>query len=181
MIGPHPKQWKLPYNPDSGSRLSRSWKYKTRPCRPNITNRLLTIMPPLVNTRYILLVLDISFAINGKTFFWINIKKRSLKNIISKFLICHQKAEQYYVEAGSTREAVDMYNNAGKWEMAHKVNVPCTGIKAFGCNSYYRWSSSFWVSSHSILLLYFVSLKSWHLHTWNLMMYPHCTYHKLVN
>lgn len=134
MIGPHPKQWKLPYNPDSGSRLSRSWKYKTRPCRPNTTNRSLTITPPLVNTRYS--ILDISFAIYGKTFFWINIKKRSQKNIISKFLICHQKAEQYYVEAGSTREAVDMYNNAGKWEMAHKVKVPCTGIKAFGCNSY---------------------------------------------
>lgn len=26
------------------------------------------------------------------------------------------------MEAGCTREAVDMYNNAGKWEMAHKVD-----------------------------------------------------------
>lgn len=57
---------------------------------------------------------------------YINIKQKSQKNVISKFLVCHQKAEQYYVEAGSTREAVDMYNNAGKWEMAHKVKFPCT-------------------------------------------------------
>lgn len=30
-------------------------------------------------------------------------------------------AEKLYVEAGCTREAVDMYNNAGKWDMAHKL------------------------------------------------------------
>ena len=29
------------------------------------------------------------------------------------------------MEAGCTREAVDMYNNAGKWEMAHKVILFC--------------------------------------------------------
>jgi intraflagellar transport protein 172 len=32
-------------------------------------------------------------------------------------------AEKLYVEAGCTREAVDMYNNAGKWDMAHKVSL----------------------------------------------------------
>ena len=32
-----------------------------------------------------------------------------------------QTAERFYVEAGCTREAVDMYNLAGKWEQAHKV------------------------------------------------------------
>ena len=34
-----------------------------------------------------------------------------------------QTAEKLYVEAGCTREAVDMYNTAGKWEMAHKVKL----------------------------------------------------------
>ncbi|CAC5423828.1 IFT172 [Mytilus coruscus] len=33
----------------------------------------------------------------------------------------YEMAEKLYVEAGSTREAVDMYNNAGKWDMAHKL------------------------------------------------------------
>ncbi|OWF38575.1 intraflagellar transport protein 172 homolog [Mizuhopecten yessoensis] len=32
-----------------------------------------------------------------------------------------ETAERYYVESGCTREAVDMYNNAGRWEMAHKL------------------------------------------------------------
>ncbi|KAK3091661.1 hypothetical protein FSP39_021624, partial [Pinctada imbricata] len=33
----------------------------------------------------------------------------------------YETAERFYVQAGCTREAVDMYNNAGKWEMAHKL------------------------------------------------------------
>ncbi|RUS80517.1 hypothetical protein EGW08_011738 [Elysia chlorotica] len=33
----------------------------------------------------------------------------------------YETAEKFYVEAGCTREAVDMYNKAGKWEMAHKL------------------------------------------------------------
>ncbi|KAK3767076.1 hypothetical protein RRG08_017951 [Elysia crispata] len=33
----------------------------------------------------------------------------------------YEAAEKFYVEAGCTREAVDMYNKAGKWEMAHKL------------------------------------------------------------
>lgn len=33
-----------------------------------------------------------------------------------------QMAERYYVQAGMTKEAIDMYTAAGKWEAAHKVN-----------------------------------------------------------
>ena len=33
-----------------------------------------------------------------------------------------QRAERYYVQAGLTKEAIDMYTNAGKWEAAHKVS-----------------------------------------------------------
>ncbi|ESP05446.1 hypothetical protein LOTGIDRAFT_228027 [Lottia gigantea] len=33
----------------------------------------------------------------------------------------YETAERFYVEAGCTRDAVDMYNNAGKWERAHKL------------------------------------------------------------
>ena len=32
-------------------------------------------------------------------------------------------AQKFYVEAGCTREAVDMYNQAGMWEQAHKVGT----------------------------------------------------------
>ncbi|KAK0069568.1 intraflagellar transport protein 172 isoform X1 [Biomphalaria pfeifferi] len=33
----------------------------------------------------------------------------------------YELAEKFYVEAGCTRDAVDMYNKAGKWEHAHKL------------------------------------------------------------
>ncbi|BFY99323.1 hypothetical protein BsWGS_02362 [Bradybaena similaris] len=33
----------------------------------------------------------------------------------------YETAEKLYVEAGCNREAVDMYNKAGKWEQAHKL------------------------------------------------------------
>lgn len=33
----------------------------------------------------------------------------------------YETAEKFYVEAGCTREAVDMYNTAGMWEQAHKL------------------------------------------------------------
>ncbi|XP_060552918.1 intraflagellar transport protein 172 homolog [Ruditapes philippinarum] len=33
----------------------------------------------------------------------------------------YETAEKLYVEAGCTREVVDMYNQAGKWEQAHKM------------------------------------------------------------
>ncbi|KAH9500287.1 hypothetical protein Btru_073626 [Bulinus truncatus] len=33
----------------------------------------------------------------------------------------YELAEKFYVEAGCTKEAVDMYNKAGKWEHAHKL------------------------------------------------------------
>ncbi|XP_012943117.1 intraflagellar transport protein 172 homolog isoform X1 [Aplysia californica] len=33
----------------------------------------------------------------------------------------YESAERFYVEAGCTREAVDMYNQAGMWEQAHKL------------------------------------------------------------
>ena len=33
----------------------------------------------------------------------------------------YDQAERFYVEAGCTREAVDMYNSAGMWEQAHKL------------------------------------------------------------
>ena len=35
-----------------------------------------------------------------------------------------QRAERYYVQAGLTKEAIDMYTAAGKWEAAHKVSIP---------------------------------------------------------
>ena len=34
-----------------------------------------------------------------------------------------QIAERYYIEADCTREAIDMYNNAGQWEEAHRVST----------------------------------------------------------
>lgn len=47
---------------------------------------------------------------------------RCLYNFNFNFCFCFiQMAEKLYVQAGSTREAVDMYNNAGKWDMAHKL------------------------------------------------------------
>ncbi len=36
-----------------------------------------------------------------------------------------QIAEKLYVEADCTREAIDMYNNAGKWEQAHRLAATC--------------------------------------------------------
>lgn len=33
----------------------------------------------------------------------------------------YDRAEKFYVDAGCTREAVDMYNQAGMWEQAHKL------------------------------------------------------------
>lgn len=44
-------------------------------------------------------------------------------------------AEKLYVEAGCTREVVDMYNTAGKWEQAHKVGTFCIGY-IFGVKSF---------------------------------------------
>ena len=44
----------------------------------------------------------------------------------SQVLVCVfvlQTAQKFYVEAGCTREAVDMYNQAGMWEQAHKVGL----------------------------------------------------------
>ncbi len=31
-------------------------------------------------------------------------------------------AEKFFVEADCTKDAIDMYNNAGKWEQAHRVS-----------------------------------------------------------
>lgn len=36
--------------------------------------------------------------------------------------IYFQLAERYYVEADCTKDAIDMYNNANKWEEAHRVS-----------------------------------------------------------
>ncbi|XP_033644927.1 intraflagellar transport protein 172 homolog [Asterias rubens] len=36
-----------------------------------------------------------------------------------------EMAERYYVQAGMTKEAIDMYTAAGKWEAAHKLAVTC--------------------------------------------------------
>ena len=40
---------------------------------------------------------------------------------IQMIIFLLQIAEKLYVEADCTREAIDMYNNAGKWEQAHRV------------------------------------------------------------
>ena len=37
----------------------------------------------------------------------------------------YEMAERYFIEADATKEAIDMYNNAGKWEQAHRV---CTSL-----------------------------------------------------
>ncbi|XP_041357336.1 intraflagellar transport protein 172 homolog isoform X2 [Gigantopelta aegis] len=47
----------------------------------------------------------------------------------------YETAERFYVEAGCTREAVDMYNQAGKWEQAHKL--ASTYMKADDVSSLY--------------------------------------------
>ena len=36
------------------------------------------------------------------------------------------------MEAGCTREAVDMYNQAGMWEQAHKVRLMFVDVKGRG-------------------------------------------------
>lgn len=33
----------------------------------------------------------------------------------------YETAERFFIEAEATKEAIDMYNNAGKWEQAHRV------------------------------------------------------------
>ena len=33
----------------------------------------------------------------------------------------YDRAERFYIEAGMHREAIDMYNAAGKWSEAHRV------------------------------------------------------------
>ena len=39
----------------------------------------------------------------------------------------YQLAEQYYVKAGLSQEAVDMYIKAGLWEEAYSIAVDCMG------------------------------------------------------
>ena len=34
-----------------------------------------------------------------------------------------QVAERFFVKADSTKDAIDMYNNAGQWEQAHRVSI----------------------------------------------------------
>ena len=33
-----------------------------------------------------------------------------------------ERAEQFFIGAGATEEAIKMYNNVGKWEEAHRVS-----------------------------------------------------------
>ena len=42
--------------------------------------------------------------------------------------ISFQLAEKFFVEADCTKDAIDMYNNAGKWEQAHRVKLHHTSI-----------------------------------------------------
>ncbi|KAK2158150.1 hypothetical protein NP493_1800g00020 [Ridgeia piscesae] len=37
----------------------------------------------------------------------------------------YKSAEKYYLEAGCTRDAIEMYNAAGRWEEAHRIASTC--------------------------------------------------------
>jgi len=56
-----------------------------------------------------------------------------------------ERAEQFFVRAGATDEAIKMYNNAGKWEEAHRV-ICCLGIAIV--------SISFTIAENCMLILF---------------------------